>query len=426
MASVRGAVGGRGDVGVRLPGPGEHVPALDGVRGLAIALVLVFHVGYFVGGPPVAAVDRVVFAGARVGWVGVDLFFVLSGFLITGILFDTKGRPGYFRTFYVRRVLRIFPLYYAALAALLFVLPPLLPAALRPGHPAGSSVWAWAYLTNVRLAWSGWSAMPTYLHHFWSLAVEEQFYLLWPLVVFLLDRRRLVVVCCALIATSVVVRAALHLAGHELAAFMLMPARMDALGTGALIALVMRGPDGVRRLARWAWPIGAASLAALAYVWCSRDGLPYLDGLMQTVGYAALAGVSAALLVTAVTAHPSTLASGVVTWAPLRALGRYSYAIYVIHQPVLLLYERAGLTARALPVVLGSRLPAWLLMLAIGLVSSSALALVSWHVLEKRVLALKSRFEYAKPEPETEPVGGVSAPVGYVPGAERKELTRNA
>src|SRR2546427_5689081 len=128
--------------------------------------------------------------------MGVDLFFVLSGFLITGILLDTKGSRHYLRQFHARRVLRIFPLYYAALALFLILLPMLLPGDRVLRDLTADSVWYWTYLYNVKVAAAGFTSSSA-LGHFWSLAVEEQFYLIWPIVVLYLARRHLYGACWA-------------------------------------------------------------------------------------------------------------------------------------------------------------------------------------------------------------------------------------
>ena len=134
------------------------------------------------------------------GWVGVDLFFVLSGFLITSILYEAKQSDGYFKNFYMRRVLRIFPLYYGVLFVAFAVVPLFHP--YQTGFYktiSHNQIFLWTYLQNyVQLPWEGWAGFT----HFWSLAVEEQFYLVWPAVVFLLNRRALMGVSIGMVVTA--------------------------------------------------------------------------------------------------------------------------------------------------------------------------------------------------------------------------------
>ena len=168
------------------------------MRGCAVLLVLFHHLGNNL--EYALKVRHSTLWPGRIGWIGVELFFVLSGFLITGILHDSKGTPGYFRNFYARRVLRIFPLYYATLLvfATLHWLAPL-------GFPLESQeLWVWmlTYLTNVGMVWQGFGG----LAHFWSLAVEEHFYLFWPLVVWRLNRRQLMRLAVAVWVISLALR----------------------------------------------------------------------------------------------------------------------------------------------------------------------------------------------------------------------------
>ena len=201
-----------------------------------MALVMISH--FTMGVRPVASVDRWVLDTGLSGWIGVDLFFVLSGFLITSILLDTKAQPHFFRNFYVRRTLRIFPLYYAILVATL-VLPPLLWSGAADSKLfsviAARAPWFWTYTANIDIALHDWEIAGV-LGHFWSLAVEEQFYLLWPALVWFCPLNRLRHVCVGLIVVAVVTRTALWSADMSLAGFTLMPARADALAIGAWVA----------------------------------------------------------------------------------------------------------------------------------------------------------------------------------------------
>ncbi len=194
-----------------------HLPVLDGIRGLAILMVLLLH---FVGNMiPTNSIERVIVGVTNYGSYGVDLFFILSGFLITGILFDARNKPHYFRNFYMRRVLRIFPLYYGVLA-LVFIVAPLIPIfqGKTLDYLVDRQAWAWLYGVNVYIAIQGdWSF--SYLEHLWSLCVEEHFYFVWPVVVFLLVARwprTLIAVCLAIALGAMLARLAGSLHGAEL------------------------------------------------------------------------------------------------------------------------------------------------------------------------------------------------------------------
>jgi len=261
--------------------PRGHVPALDAIRGLAIVLVTLYRFGG--GGDGAASAighNWFVDLGSR----GVDLFFVLSGFLITGILFDAKGKDHYFRNFYLRRSLRIFPLYYAALAVTLLVLPSLLPASAASFQPAmDAQAWLWLYGGNVWQSFTGeWVLGP--LNHFWSLAIEEHFYLLWPAVICFTSRRTAMGACGGLFIGSILARAVwLASGGNNVAAEVFTPLRMDGLVLGSWLALTARGAGGFQWLVGWARPglvvFGLAALAA-----ASRCCL--VGGICRTAGAA--------------------------------------------------------------------------------------------------------------------------------------------
>ena len=201
----------------------RHLLALDGVRGLAILLVLIYHFTLGMSGSGLAS--RLFLKLTATGWCGVDLFFVLSGFLITGILVDAKESPHRFRNFYARRALRIFPLYYAILT-FIFVFLPLVAVRSEGVAPLGDAgIWLWGYGTNIlaaqRNAW-----FP--LGHFWSLAVEEHFYIFWPAVVMWCDRRTVLWVCASMVIIALLARLWMVSSGAVLAAYCLTVCRMDA------------------------------------------------------------------------------------------------------------------------------------------------------------------------------------------------------
>jgi peptidoglycan/LPS O-acetylase OafA/YrhL len=362
--------------------PRGHIPALDAVRGLAIVVVTLYRFGG--GGEwPARAIDHSALIG--LGQRGVDLFFVLSGFLITGILFDAKGREGYFRNFYVRRALRIFPLYYGALAALLIALPAVAPYTAAAFRPAiDQQAWLWLYGANVLQAIRGaWCLGP--LNHFWSLAIEEHFYLLWPAVIYGTSRQTAMRLCGLLFLSSIAARAAwLAAGGNDVAADVLTPLRMDGLVLGGWIALAARSPGGLGRLSTWAkrtLPL-LLPMALLADLTGRR-----LLGLPE----AAWAGACGALLILVVAASGHSPLASIGSSRVLQFFGKYSYAMYVFQLP--LVYLLAPLvTAGGLANRLGSPHLGQAAYAAILFAITTLAALASWNLFEKRLLELKHRF----------------------------------
>jgi peptidoglycan/LPS O-acetylase OafA/YrhL len=268
----------------------SRLPALDGLRGVAILLVLMNHFTAF---PPDVPLSRTLYQVAYFGWAGVDLFFVLSGFLITGILFDTKGSAHYFRNFYMRRVLRIFPLYYGVLVVLFVLVPLVHQYAPVVQQVADRQGWLWLYGVNLNIALEGkWLFGGDWLElgHFWSLAVQEHFYLLWPALVLLLNRRSLMLLCGLSVPVALGIRVALLKAGMDPAgAYVLTPCRMDSLALGGLLAPAVRGPGGIGALlpaARWS---AAGSAAALLAIFLAQGSSNENGFVVQTLGYPLLA-----------------------------------------------------------------------------------------------------------------------------------------
>jgi len=376
------------------PGPGDRNPGLDGVRGLAILLVLLRHSVVFAGVQPVSAMDGLFTAASKASWVGVDLFFVLSGFLITGILFDTRANQHYFRMFYMRRVLRIVPVYFLFLALYFTIGPMLLPASQEPDLSWHGLAWAASYLSNIATSVSGWGVLPHPLRHVWSLAIEEQFYLVWPLLIWKPSRRGLLALSLIMMVASWGVRATVLAAGNPVAGYVLTPARLGPLALGGFVAIAMRDVSDRRALARVAPMVVAGMSAVVVGILYVRRDLSYLDPVTQLVGFDALALLFAGLIVMVLTARPSSVLTRVFGSRLLRSLGRYSYAMYLFHQPLIIGLAGVGLTAAIFPPILGSMWPAELLVFLIATSATTALAFVSWHVWEQPFLRLKERFAY--------------------------------
>ncbi len=357
--------------------PGAHVPALDGLRGLAVLMVMGTHFVYSAGGPTAfTPLGRL----ARSGWRGVDLFFVLSGYLITTRLIEAP-KANYFRAFYWKRTLRIFPLYYLSLAVVYGTALVFLPGEWAKltgwSHPG----WFFGYLQNVAMALNhGWLTAPRWfkLNHFWSLAVEEHFYFVWPLVTRYLPRLLLPLVCLGFIWGAVELRHwvwANHPGSTFDVAYVLTPTRLDGLAVGGLVASLARWVPW-QRLAgplKWLSPaIVAGVVVELAWPGTLHGELP--GWLPVTLLVAGVAGAARWL-----------------EWSWLRWFGAYSYGLYVWHQ----LFEptwRAWFQPTRLMEWTGSRTAGLVLYAALAMGASVVLALISWRLVEAPAQRLRHRF----------------------------------
>jgi len=383
--------------------------ALDGLRGTAVILVMVHH--FFAYPQHEALIGSNLYNLAYVGWTGVDLFFVLSGFLITGILIQAKGENHYFRNFYMRRILRIFPLYYGVLLVVFGLVPLVYRYSPAVQMVAERQMWLWFYGVNVNIAleakWlfdAEWLA----LGHFWSLAIEEHFYLLWPALVFLLGWRALMIVCGLCIPVALVTRLALLKAGVvPTAVYVLTPCRMDSLAIGGLLALAVRSPRGVGALlpaARWTCVAGGVALLAI-FLACGNfsEELP----VMQSVGYPLLALFFGSLLVLSLNPAPTSVVRRFFCFRLLRLFGAYSYGLYVFHVLLRPLFIKL-FGASHLASLLGSPLGGVVAFTILAILGSLLAAFLSWHLYEGPFLRLKRFFEYRRrQDPDEVTVGTV-------------------
>jgi peptidoglycan/LPS O-acetylase OafA/YrhL len=349
----------------RLPGTvREKIPQLDALRGIAILLVIAHNATLHYGTTSYLhpLFDR--------GWMGVDLFFVLSGFLISGILLDTKESPNYFKNFYARRVLRIWPLYYCLLAFMFVVLPH---ASASQGVAifAKSSPW-WAYpffLQNFLLPLSTDAAGP--LGVTWSLAIEEQFYLVWPIIVRFLSKRQVAILAIAEIAASPFLR--YFLAAHHIHIYANFFCRLDGLMLGAFLAALVRSKDFVRE--RY---IGfALAVLAIATPLAVILDLRRAEWIVFTFTSLAAGAIVYLAMFWQQKWFQWPLANRFLLFT-----GTISYGLFLLHKIAFASVDGLHVNSVKHP----------LLTLGVILIGSYVLAITSWNVLEQPFLRLKRFF----------------------------------
>jgi peptidoglycan/LPS O-acetylase OafA/YrhL len=363
----------------------DHWPELDGLRGLAILLVIAFHSAEMFSAR--GGVMIVPAMAARAGWLGVQLFFVLSGFLITHNLLKSRGAPNFLSAFFARRVLRIFPLYYLMLLMFLVVLPLIAARPLEILKTYNSQIWIWVFLSN----WHTPSGRAAYwFPHFWSLAVEEQFYLVWPFVILILGERLLLPFLAFVVVAAIFFRESwLHEGVPPQVIYTSTVCRMDALACGALGALLMRRatfPAFIRRYATFIL-IGTAGLLVVIAL---QTRFHAFEPTMMVGGYTGIAVAMAGLLLVSVGGHSTGAANtlrSVLALPALQSVGKVSYAMYVFHLPLFLLLRPklllwAGAAGKMGPLLVGLEM--------IGL--SYLAGVLSYLSIERWFLGLKGRF----------------------------------
>jgi len=362
------------------------MPELDTLRGLAILLVLFFHgFGFQFGTANLPRLAHLFVVATMPGWIGVNLFFVLSGFLITGILLDTKSNPHYYRRFYLRRALRILPAYYGFLL--------LLAVAPKTGWLDHRQVsWqfialSFVYLSNV----TNLFGVPMQYGALWSLAVEEHFYLGWPLVVRSLSRRAVAICALSIVLICPVLRAIAFRTGCEYGAgYTWLVA--DALAIGSLLGLFSRGWLAERRRMTQASIFGmGAGVALLTF------GSPF--GIL--FGRALLGGVlrPVALNVFFAGALSSVLLIGtsrlkwIVQRPILQFFGRISYGLYLVHMLVFDFTDHllGSYFGDPLPIIRGN-FALMCLRFAIAGTLATTIAALSRRYFEEWFLRLKDRW----------------------------------
>jgi peptidoglycan/LPS O-acetylase OafA/YrhL len=346
----------------------RRVPELDGIRGLAVLAVLLYHLRPYYW---------------FLGWAGVDLFFVLSGYLITSIIIRNSESSRFFASFYARRTLRIWPIYYLVLLAIV-VTNRFVP---QPDEGLGEALpYFLTYTQYIPYYWSDSSPTIRLYVHTWSLAIEEQYYLLWPLLTFRASRRRIAWTAAAFVGVAVAGRAA----GFQP---MLLLTRCDGLALGSLLATL---PDARQaslrglRLRR----VGFVAVGLLATAYLVGGALHFGRGDFLGDEGQRWRAVTLLVLNLAFASCVGLVATdaGRAWLAPLRLraltyLGSISYGVYLYHWVV---YRVVGEFAAENGF---DQYPYTLFAVKLGV--SIGLAALSWHFIERPILGLKDRFSYA-------------------------------
>ncbi len=355
----------------------NYFPALDGLRGIAILLVVFYHNYDFI--------DQFTF-----GWLGVDIFFVLSGYLITGILISTLGRQGYLKNFYTRRMLRIFPLYYAILIIFLVVFPLLGFYKQELQYYLNNQLWLWIYLQNWLYSFN----LPvnnSVLNHLWSLAVEEQFYLVWPLLILLIRNTRTLFFLMLFILLAVIsargILYLLKLPKFNYIAFYTFT-RIDGLCIGSMIALLHKINFTFlsRYLAIIITVLACFNFAFYFLTFQNSKAYPYY----AIVGYTTFAGLFGVLVHELVSTSHSFL-NKCFSFAPLRFLGKISYGLYIFHWPIYLLLTPAVARLIGPFINLPLKLERTLYSSVVTLVAI-VVSIISYYTFEMKFLKLKEKF----------------------------------
>lgn len=316
----------------RLVTDATRVPALDGLRAIAILLVIPHNVGNFGVSHDWTRLTAVL---AHAGWIGVQLFFVLSGYLITRGLMQSLGRADYYRSFFRRRVLRIFPLYFLTLILFLVVLPVIVQfpsdvlATYRNQWPL------WCFLNN----WTQSSVGSVYwFPHYWSLAVEEQFYFVWPFVIAAAGERRMLGVALGIVIVAVLARALAMVVGMPGGVeYLWTICRMDALALGAALAVLLRSTaacDWMRARALWILTAGAAILLLTGL---ATRGFAVESVLLRLAGFTAISLGFVSLVAVAVVGGDARVVRQFETLLSTRcwrSVAQVSFAMYLFHVPI--------------------------------------------------------------------------------------------
>lgn len=375
----------------------NRIKELDGLRGVAVVLVMALHLfkraAYFTEHPVLETFTTI----TTVGWVGVDIFFALSGFLITSILLRSKTEEHYFKNFYVRRALRILPLYYVAILFVLLFAPKVEPEFTSQLNTALPIMLL--YQQNWALLFKGFY-ITQYLGITWSLAIEEQFYFIWPFIVYKLDRERLIKVSIGYIIISTMARVLGTLLWPNLSQastffYYTSFVRFEEMLFGGLLATFLTYDGAKEKVRRFSTPLFLISFVVFILLHIlSLPGSPHPEhGSIPLMlgGYTTAALFTVGLIGVFVTHPPQNLLRRIFGNSILTFLGKYSYSMYLFHMTAALIL---------LDVFWHSEMRGWkpyILYPLTTYIVTVIIALLTWNLLEKHMLGLKRYVEYKNP-----------------------------
>jgi peptidoglycan/LPS O-acetylase OafA/YrhL len=356
----------------------NHVKALDGLRGIAVILVVLYHCFNF----------DTLHIITKIGWIGVDLFFVLSGFLITGILLDTKHESHSYRNFIGRRTLRIFPLYY--LIIFLFFLVTKLSSIDHFNILINNQAYFWTYTQNLFFAFKGWPQGSPHLNHFWSLAIEEQFYLFWPALILTVNERNVLRISIFLILICIALRNLVPLYPFS---YVFTLTRMDGLLVGGILAILIRKNKAL--LERIIPALFAASFSIIMAIYLFTHSFADNNPLFIKIGYTLFDVFFGCLIIMLFDAGKyGRILRGFTESKYLIFFGKYSYGIYVYHWILFCFFNARllGFFKKIDVSFIEPQIPAALTCTLAAIATSY----VSYNLFEKQFLKLKKYFSYSK------------------------------
>jgi peptidoglycan/LPS O-acetylase OafA/YrhL len=369
----------------------KHNLLLDGMRGWAIIFVMIYHFSIpFQQALPANNIDLILGKLFQMGWLGVDLFFVMSGFLITTILYHSTENKGYFKNFYVRRILRIFPLYYAVLVLLLIVLPFLSDTLNQKTQVMqDNSIWFWTYLVNWKIALLGdfRSFQGGYM---WSLAVEEQFYIFWPLVVFF-GKKYLIPISLTFIGFSFLLKILLTLNGFSAVSLYTMTfTHIDGLLLGAVVSVLHCKKKLVYHRALIS-KLTFLAIAVFILIVIKEQGFVFYKLSVALLGVTALSIIFSYLLIKTIVATKHSFYYKVFSYKPVIKCGQLCYGLYLLHQPIGVVISEKILPYNSF-FILNSYIPATVVNIIICIGVSLIAAQLSYSLFELHFLKLKKYF----------------------------------